>query len=903
MALPSGTRLGPYEILALLGAGGMGEVYRARDTRLDRIVAIKVLPSHVAESSERRQRFEREARAVSGLSHPHICALYDVGRQNGVDFLVMEYLEGESLATRLEKGPLSLEQVVRYGIETADALSKAHRQGLVHRDLKPANIMLTHSGAKLLDFGLAKAMPQQAPSQELTSLPTEGSPLTAEGTLVGTLHYMAPEQFEGKESDARTDIFALGAVLYEMATGKKAFEGKSQASVIAAILEKDPPPITSLKPMVPGALDRLVKKCLAKDPEERWQSAQDLRDELRWIAEADVAPIGTRPGIAGRAAVERGGIKPLQLVAWAIAAVFAILALALSSALVYIRRTAPEARPLRASILPPEKAVFHFTGIGAGPAAISPDGRRLAFVATTAEGKDLLWIRPLDSLSPQALSGTDGASYPFWSPDSRLIGFFADGKLKKIEATGGPALTLCDADFGRGGTWSKDGVILFAPTRFGPLQRVSAAGGVPTTITTVERKLENQSHRWPYFLPDDRHFLYLSLTFPPHPGSANEGVFLGSLDSNETRLLSRASSNVAYASGLLLFLRESTLMAQPFDLKLLQFTGDAFPVAEQVQYDPVFLYGVFTISANGVLAYEAGAAATGPSQLAWFNREGKQLSILSEPAAILAFRLSPDASKVAATVYEPRERNWDVWIYDVARGARTRFTFDPSTDSYPVWSPDGLRIVFASNRKGNFDLFIKAASGATAEEPLFQSSSYKYPTDWSRDGRLIAFQNLESKTGKWGVWMLPVFGDRKPIPYLVGDYDQLNARFSPDGRWVVYSSNETGRTEVYVRPFPGPGGKWQISTAGGAWPKWRRDGRELFYVSPDNKLIVAEVREKGTTLEVGAARSLFETRPYLVGDVFDVSVDTGRFLVNTLAGERSSAPLTLVTNWTADLKH
>ncbi len=894
MSLALGTRLGPYEIEAAIGAGGMGEVYRAKDTRLDRVVAIKVLPAHLAAQPELRQRLEREARAVSSLNHPHICALYDIGHQDGLDFLVMEYLEGETLAERLAKGPLPTEQVVRYGEEIADALDKAHRQGMVHRDLKPGNIMLTKAGAKLLDFGLAKATAVVGPAiPGLSTSPTRSTPITAEGTVVGTFQYMAPEQLEGKEADARSDIFAFGAVLYEMATGRKAFQGKSQASLIASILSSEPPPISTLQPMTPPAFDQLVKTCLAKDPDERWQTAHDVMLQLEWIAEG-----GSQAGVPAPVVARR---RSRERIAWAVVAVLGLLAVTFAAAL--FLRPAPDARAIRSFLLPPEKASFSFVGTGGGPPAVSPDGRRLAFVASTSDGKSLLWVRPLDALSAQPLTGTEGASYPFWSPDSRFLGFFADGKLKKVEASGGPPLTLCDAPQGRGGTWNRDGVIVFTPDVSSPLFRVSAAGGEATPITQLDQSHHETTHRWPYFLPDGRHFVYLARG----PASASESeanaIYVASLDSKERKLVLHASSNAAYAPGYLLFVRETTLMVQPFDAKRLQLTGDAFPIAEQIQFDPPISRGVFSVSENGILAYQTGSAQTG-SQLLWFDRSGKQIGALGDASALqFSPRISPDRQRVAVELFEPHSRNLDVWVYDVARGMRTRFTFDPAFDRRPVWSPDGSRIIFASNRKGHQDLYQKASSGAANEELLFESNLDKSPTSWSSDGRFLVYHSTGDPNTKLDLWVLPLVGDRKPIPFLRTPFEEWDGQFSPDGRWIAYASNESGRDEIYAAPFPGPGGKFQLSTSGGTLPRWRRDGKELFYLSLDNKLMAAEVKEKGSTLEVGAVRALFETRPQRPGFVYDVSPDGQRFLIATTFSEKNSLPVALVVNWTAGLRH
>jgi Tol biopolymer transport system component/predicted Ser/Thr protein kinase len=886
-----GKRLGPYEILSAVGAGGMGEVYRAKDTRLDRIVAIKILPDHHASNPELRERFEREARAVAALNHPNICTLHDVGHQDGIDYLVMEYVEGETLAARLEKGPLPLDQVLRYAIEIADALDKAHRKGVTHRDLKPGNIMLTKSGSKLLDFGLAKLREDAAPATPLSQLPTGKDPITAQGTILGTLQYMAPEQLEGKEADARTDIFAFGVVVYEMATGKKAFEGKSQASLIAAILEREPPPMSSLQPMTPPALDRVVRTCLAKDPDDRWQTAADVTKQLKWIAEG-----GSQAGILMPVATHRKTREGLMA---AVAAIAVVTALAL--AFLYFRRVPQDARTTRFFVSPPEtwglaqQLVSTGTGAPPAPLAVSPDGHQIAFAATSADGKTLLWVRSLDTIAAQALAGTEGAVRPFWSPDSRFLGFFADGKLKKIEVSGGPPITLCDSSGGGGGAWSRDGVIVFSSRPYSGLQKVSASGGVPTPATKLSQG--DIAHVRPSFLPDGRHFLYRGLGSGVVVAGA---IYLSSLDSADQKLLFNAdSTNVLYSQGYLLFLRETTLMAQPFDARRFVLTGEAFPIAEQIRTQGALPYGFFSASENGVLAYQTGSGAAG-SQLVWFDRAGKQIRVLGDPALYTDLELSPDGKR-ASISFPAQASIWDIWIYDLARGLPTRFTFGTAQALTSIWSPDGSRIVFNSREKRHFDLYQKASSGAGTEEVLLEDNLDKYPVSWSPDGRFILYRTTNAAAS--GLFVFPLSGDRKPYPFLKTQFNEGLGQFSPDGRWVAYESNDSARDEIYVAPFPGPGGKWQISTAGGSFPRWRRDGTEIFYLAPDNKLMAAAVNGKGGSFEVGVVKPLFETNTFRARYSFAVSPDGQRFLmINTTKQQVSSAPITVVLNWTAGLK-
>ena len=885
MALSIGMRLGPYEILSQVGAGGMGEVYRAKDTRLDRTVAIKVLPEHLSSNSELRQRFEREARAISNLSHAHICTLHDVGHQDGIDYLVMEFIEGEPLADRIAKGALPTDQTLRYAIQIADALDIAHRAGIVHRDLKPDNIILTKAGAKLLDFGLAKLRGgDSANPSTLTSLPTERHPITGEGAILGTFQYMAPEQLEGREADARTDIFAFGAVVYEMATGKRAFTGRSQASLIGAILHTDPPSMSSLQPLTPPALERVIKTCLAKDPDDRWQTARDVGLQLQWIAEG-----GSQTGVTGPIVAHR---KSRERLAWIVAGLLLLGILAVLPFVISHLRHAPvDTRPVRFLIPTPNRTSF-------GAFAISPDGRRLAFIAVDSSDKRRLWVRPLDSLTAQPLPETDGATYHFWSPDSRFIAFFAEGKLKKIDAAGGPPQTIATAQNTLGGAWNRDGVIIFAPSPDDGLYRVSAAGGEVTPLTTLDKAHES-SHRWPQFLPDGRHFLYFSRQVE------KSGIYVGSLDSKETKRILDTDFNAMYApQGYLLFVRESALMAQPFDASRLELTGEAFPVAEQVGLNTASRVSHFTVSESDVLVYESGGE-TANSQLAWYDRAGKQISTVGPPGNYFSIGLSPDEKRVAVERLE--KGSGDIWLIDMARNTPTRFTFDPARDLAPIWSPDGSRIVFGSVRNGPPDLYVKPASGSSNEELLLKTSHAKVPTDWSSDGKFILYSEINAKH-KFDLWILPLEGDRTPKPFLQDDFDKSGAKFSPGGKWVAYYSDESGQYQVYVQPFPGPGGKYQVSTSGGSNPRWRRDGEELFYLAPDGKLMAVEVKV-GSTFESGAAKPLFDTHVRgLVSaglssrDNYAMSSDGQRFLINDLTQISASTPMTVVLNWTAELK-
>ena len=880
----------------------MGEVYRATDTRLDRVVAVKVLPAHLAQDVEKRQRFEREARAVGQLNHPHICTLHDIGRQDGIDFLVMEYLEGETLAARLAQGPLPLDQVLRCAAEIADGLAQAHRHAVFHRDLKPGNIMLIgpkrRPGTKLLDFGLAK-LGLAAVEGEGSQAPTRETPLTADGAILGTFQYMAPEQLRGEESDARTDIFAFGAVVYEMVTGQRAFQAGSQAAVAAAILGQDPPPISSeperIESSALAALDRVVKVCLAKDPEERWQSARDLLRELKWIAEGAVR---TRPAAGAPAPVRRLGRR--EQAAWILAGTLLLATIAL--ALGYFRRSGEPSGPVSFSVPPPEKSTFRSLPPWGGPVTVSPDGRHLASVAAT-KAKDLVWVRDLEALVPRPLAGTEGAIHPFWSPDSRFLGFFAGGKLKTINASGGPVHTLCDAADGRGGAWSREGVILLAPVASGPLHRVSASGGTPVPVTAPDETRGERSHRWPHFLPDGRHFLYLAGTFGPGAIPVNNHLCLGALDSKQGHRLQRVNSNGMFVpsaprpAGHVLFTREATLMALPFDAERRRILGDALPLVEQVQHYAYAGKAHFSVSDNGVFAYQPGTAAL--FDLAWFDRSGKRLGTAGAPGAYGTHEISPDGRRVVFDLLDPATGSRDIWLYELSRDIRTRFTFDAAEDTNPLWSPDGRRVVFASNRKGGPDLYEKAVEGAAGEQPLLATQEIKAPGDWSRDGRFIAYNsfNLRSLAD---VWILPLEGERKPIPFLRTEFHESHPQFSPDGRWIAYTSNDLGRPEIYVQPFPTTGNKWQISTGGGSLPRWRSDGKELFYLAVDRKLMSVAV-EAGPSFQAEAPRALFETRVPASAEVllafpYAVTADGQRFLIQD-SGVEASVPLTVVLNW------
>jgi len=869
----------------------MGEVYRARDERLGRDVAVKVLPSHVAGDPELRQRFEREARALATLSHPHICPVFDVGRHEGIDFLVMEYLEGETLAHRLSEvgrvprsGPagIPLDQALRYGIEIADALGKAHRKGIVHRDLKPANIMLTRAGAKLLDFGLVKVV---GPSQDgpyvqddrsvrlqpnLSGTPTvsvpfgaaHGEPLTDRGSILGTVQYMAPEQLEGQEADARTDIFAFGAVLYEMLTGRKPFEGKSQASVMAAILEREPPTLTRLMPSLPPSLDHLVRRCLAKEPDKRWQSALDLMAQLEWIQANRTS--------AEESTASRAG-KGTRTLPWAIAGVVIVL-LAVLAVTAFRRARAPEEQ---------QQIQFLVTSPGMYGAfalpnmAVSPDGRWLAFTVSSGS-RMAIAVRSVASTELVELEGTEDAGTLFWSPDSRYIGFFTAQGLRKVAVDGGPPQDIASFEGNKlGATWSSEGVIVFSGGNV--LYQVSDAGGDPQPLD-VDGSATGSFGRYPAFLADGRRFLYLS-----RPGEG-QGIYVASLDGGSTTRVLDVASRTVPAQGHLFYQREGTLFGHRFDERTLTFAGEPVRVAQQILYSVATGNAAFSVSTTGVLAYQGGGAAAN-FQFAWFDQTGKEQGRVGKPAPYrYSFDLSPDGRQIVVSLAG------DLWLLDSQRDVMTRITSGPGDDSDVVWSPDGTRIAFTSDRNGYQDLFEKNIAAMSAEMPLLTSTEGKWAEDWSPDGRYL------SHIAPNRIDVLPLFGDRKPFPIVRVRSNEPHV--SPDGKWLAYDSDESGAWEVYVVSFPAGDRKRQISTNGGGQSRWRRDGRELYYLAPDGQMMAVEITAV-ETVESGTPRVLFETGLTLdpSHDQYTVTSDGQRFLIRMPVAE--SSPITVVVNWDA----
>ncbi|CAN5810978.1 hypothetical protein BH20ACI3_BH20ACI3_18250 [soil metagenome] len=880
--------IGQYRVLLKIGEGGMGEVYRARDTKLGRDVAIKVLPAAFSEDNERLRRFEQEAQASGALNHPNILVIHHIGTHQGAPYIVSELLEGETLRERMAGAALPQRKAIDYALQITHGLAAAHAKGIVHRDLKPENLFITNDGrVKILDFGLAKLTGVSDSNQSQTDVPTRRVD-TDPGAVMGTMGYMSPEQLRGKPADHRSDIFSFGTILYEMLSGKRAFRGDSAADTMSAILREDPPDLSATNKNVAPALERIINHCLEKNPEERFHSASDLAFALEAISGS--SGVSSQTLTAMTSLPVRSRIS--KQLPWIAAALMALAFVAgLPFAVWYFRRLPQDPRAARVSIPLPEKLTSFYIPV------ISPDGSRLVFAGREPSGKNLLYIRALDSFDAQPLAGTEGSAFPFWSPDSRFIAFCADRKLKKVEITGGPLQTLCDAPVGRGGTWNSNGVIIFAPNDLGGLYRVSATGGEPTSLTTPDKSRQETTHRWPYFLPDGRHFLYFIRSSQPQ----NRAISVGVLDGKETTRLINGESNVAYAPpGYLLFWRDRTLWAQAFDASKLQLAGDPFPVAEQVGYVQSNSYAVFSVSGNGILIYRSGTFSN-RNQPTWFDRRGNQLGTIGTIGDYRATQLSPDEKRVALEQWDSQATSTDIWLFELARGTGSRFTTNPSFDSAPVWSPDGNRIAFSSNRDGQYELYIKPASGIENEEVLLKSSNLKITNDWSADGRLIIYEERDLKQ-HFHIWVLPLFGDGKPFPLPQTEFNEQSAQLSPNGKWIAYVSDESGKFEVYVQSFPASGGKWKISTDGGHHPLWL-GGTELIYITPSRKLMAVNVKAS-STFEVSVPRELFETRISGVGfrRNYDVTADGQRFLVITQDEEEKPSPISVVFNWTADLK-
>jgi Tol biopolymer transport system component len=868
MPLSAGTRLGPYEILALIGKGGMGEVYRARDTRLKRYVALKVLPEAFAKDPNRMMRFQREAEVLASLNHPNIAQIYGVEDRA----LAMELVEGES-----PRGPMPFDEAWKIASQIAAALSYAHEKGVVHRDLKPANIKVTPDGVvKLLDFGLAKAFSStpDSPPVDPGNSPTVTMGATAVGVILGTAAYMSPEQARGKNVDRRSDIWAFGVVLYELLTGKQLFRGEDLTDILASVV-KEHHDLSA----APEPAQRVLQACLEKDPKKRLQAIGDVQYLVGGTAASAVAPPSrSRLGIWG----------------WIVAAVLALGAIPLTYIAYHSSEEAP--RVLRFTVPPPEQGTFGVAGLP----QLSPDGRHIAYLARIQGGPTQLWVRDLDSLTSRLLI-KETSRFPFWSPDSRSIGFGSGGKLQKVDADGGPALTLCDAPNLLGGTWNRDDVILFSPVGSGPILRVSAAGGRATPVTTVGQASGEAGIIFPWFFPDGRHFLYTA----DSNDEDKTAIYVGDLESKESRTrVMLAKSNAVYVPpGYILFLREHTLMALPFDAGKLRANGDAVPVAEQVDSSAGPARGYFSASLNGILAFTSGAQAQNV-QMTWFDRSGKAVGTVGTPVDMEWPAISPDGKTVAIDRRDPQTGNYDIWLHDLVRGNDSRFTFNSKDNQFPVWSPDGNYLAFSFDRGGPSSVYKKATGGVGREEIVDKDELIKRPTDWSPDGRLV-IEDSSTATQRTSsdIWIAPATpgnGGERPRPYLQTEFQEGQAKISPNGKWLAYYSNETKRNEVYIMTFPNPGGKWQISTNGGTIPIWSRDGKQLFYTN-GNKMMEVEIKGTGTTPEPGVPQPLFDVRLGANNPSFDVSKD-GRFLIPIAVEQATAAPITVVVNWMAGLR-
>ncbi len=895
MALRAGVRLGAYEVVSPLGAGGMGEVYRARDAKLARDVALKLLPAALAHDSQAMARLEREARTLAALNHPNIAAIYGLEESDGLRALVMELVEGETLSERIHRPtgasqkPLQVEEALPMARQIAEALEYAHERGVIHRDLKPANVKITPEGTvKVLDFGLAKVLSDQdsmAPAVSANS-PTLSAMATQSGIILGTAAYMAPEQAKGKPVDRRADIWAFGCVLFEMLAGKKPFEGETISDVLAAVIKSDPD-WAALPSDTSPSMRRLIRRCLQKDVRQRLQAIGDARiaiEEALSGADAVAAISGGPIAGAGRASLPRRALP------WALGAI-AVLCAAVAGWL--LLKPKPQPSAIRFTIAAPENVEFML----GGGMSISPDGRTLAFVAENqSEKRTTLWLRPLESITAQSIPGTEGAVGPFWSPDSQQLGFEAGGKLEKLAVSGGVPQILCDANEFAGATWSRDGVILFSGNR--SLYRVPDTGGAPTLALAPHPARHEAGFSLPQFLPDGQHFIFLAL------GTNIDVKFVeaGSLDSKTAERLAPAESEAYFAlPGYLFYTDQHTLVARPFDAPTLRFTGPALPIAQNIGIAPYFGYAYFSVSPAGVLAYYGVASSGSTNQVTWFNRAGEKLGTVGQIAIHTAPALSSDGTRFAVAVGDYGKR--DIWIYDLKRGTASRLTFGPADNTNTTWSPDGSKILFSSNQTGQYDIYQKAANGLGGTQLVFESQQQaKHLDDLSPDGRYAIYDTAGERTELWG---LPLFGDRKPFPFVQGNFLDASAAFSPNSRYVAYMSSETGNFEVYVQTFPQQTGKWQISPAGGLQPMWSRNGKELFYLALDGKLMAVDVTTNATTFKAGIPKPLFQTQlatTYQGRNMYVVSPDGQRFLVLAPVNEAESQPITVVANWPSLLR-
>ena len=893
--LNAGSKLGPYEITGAIGAGGMGEVYRARDTKLGRDVALKVLPEAFARDVERMARFKREAQVLASLNHPNLAAIYGFEDSSNTHALVMELVEGPTLAERIKAGAIPLDEALPIAKQITEGLEYAHERGIVHRDLKPSNVKVTpQSTVKILDFGLAKAIEGDAGASSVESSPTLSAMATRAGFLLGTAAYMSPEQARGKAADRRADIWAFGVVLYEMLSGLRLFIGETTSDTLAAVIRAEPD-WTQLPRSTPQTIRNLLRRCLQKDPRQRLQAIGDARIAIE-EAISGTPDTGELPGPLNSAARKR------ESIAWGSAALLLIIA-TLATIGYYLRAPQP-ASAIVSEISPPPDIRFLPTGNFSDPPALSPDGKWLAFGGRqtygvdTSQGAPELWLRALDSTTARPLAGTAGAMCPFWSPDARSIGYFAKGSLNRVDASGGPPLRIADAPEGFGATWGRDGTILFTP-QYGPIYRVPATGGTPQPVTTLNSSREEVSHRWPQFLPDGRHFLFYVFSHTPE----NDGTYVVSLEGGEPKLIVRGESDAVYAPpGYLLFVGQGQLMAQRFDAKGFRLSGEAIPLAQRAGTNLIARRGIFTASENTTLSFSAPSFDSTSSRLLWFDRNGKQMAETGVPAQYAQVSLSPDGQQLAVVILDAVSQEPGVWVYDVARNTKKRLTFSPGVNAEPAWSPNGKVIAFNSNRGGRLDIYEKAADGTGSAAPVMVDDSNKYFPKWSSDGRYLLFQRGATSNSNTEIWALPLFGARKPFPVVQDkQFNASDPAVSPNGRWLAYVSDESRQREVYVVPFPHGSGKWLVSTGGGGTPLWRRDGKELLYISADRELMSAQINEQATSFRIGQIAPLFLVNPPALGG-YDISADGKKFVVVSEGAQQAAGPLTLVTNWPELLK-
>jgi len=883
MSLSSGKILGHYEIIEKVGAGGMGEVFKAKDTRLDRMVAIKILPPTVAANPDLKQRFEREAKTISSLNHPNICTLHDVGHEENMDYLVMEYIEGETLSERIKKGPVPIEDVLQIAGQIADALDKAHGQGLIHRDLKPANVMLTSSGTKLLDFGLAKLQISDGHIEGVSAI-TQTTPLTGTGTILGTLHYMSPEQLEGKEADTRSDIFAFGVLLYEMVTAKRAFEGGSHASLIAGILEREPVSITSAQPLTPPALERLIKKCLNKNPESRWQSVRDLADELRWISQS-----GSQIGLPAAISAKR---KFHFKMAWIAALVFGLVAC--SFAVLWFTRPIPDLPVVRFIT----KTKTDLSDV-VWP-RISPDGKNMAFLATNTDGQRMIWIQPLNSLEAYPLSGTEGAGRPFWSPDSKYLAYIMDrGQMKKIPAAGGPAQLICETSGGADGTWGNKNLIIFDGGLGDSLRVVPATGGTPVAVSQIKREEGESMHAWPNFLPDGQHFLYLAEMTDSVKLEAKYMLTIGSIDSDETISLFPVDARVEYCSlGYLVYFRDNILLARKFDPNSFEIHSEGMPLSDQIGVGEADR-AEFGVSDNGTLVYQTNSGEAF-DRLVWLDRNGEEIGQVGESAGYEDLDVSPDETKLAVSIWDSKQQ--DIWVHDLERDVTTRVTFNEASDISPQWGMDGNYIYFGNNESGIFSILKKAANGLGQREIIYKDDSlHAAPTSMSYDGKWVYASKVRNN---WDLQRINL-ADTSQIELLVSTpYTERMGRVSPDGNFFTYYSDESESNEIYLLELKEGGNRWQISPDGGRYPEWSKDGTEIYYFTPNWDFMVVPVSLKGS-VKIGKPEKLFNKRLNMSGfgrTRYSVVNNKNKFLMNVPMERSGGGEFVTVLNWHKELE-